>query len=116
MEKRLFDHDPFTGVTQYSYYDELTGDLTIETVQDVEAQLDMNKAEANDDDFTKKGIKEGMWKYADIPVVVQERWLNEYGLENWPMRPGNEKLLFRLLNSPEWKYLKTTSKIHIARS
>jgi len=81
-------------------------------VQDVEPYLDSNKALANDDDFTKQGIKEGMWKYASIPVVVQERWLHEYGSENWPMRPGNEKLLFRLLNSPEWKYLKSTGKIH----
>jgi hypothetical protein len=53
-----------------------------------------------------------MWHYAHIPIVVQNRWLSEYGSKNWPMRPGNEKLLFRLLNSPEWAYLKTTNKIH----
>jgi hypothetical protein len=49
-------------------------------------------------------------------VIVQLRWYNEYGPVNWPMLPQNSKLLFRLLNSPEWRYLKTTNKVHIARS
>jgi len=116
MEKRFFDHDPLTGLTEWFHYDPFTGDVVIETQQDVGDILDSNKQYSNDTDFSNKGIKEGMWKYASIPLVIQLRWLNEYGRENWPMRPGNEKLLFKLLNSPEWKYLKTTEKVHTARS
>lgn len=90
----------------------MTGDVTVETVQDVEAALDRNKALQNDESYSSGGIKNGMWHYAHIPNIVQLRWLTEYGSANHPMKPGNERLLFRLLNSPEWKYLKATGKIH----
>lgn len=115
MEKRLLDHDPLTGVTEYFHYDHMTGDVHIETVQDVDPILDVNKALQNDDEYTKHGMKEEMWHFASIPIWVQVKWLNEYGRKNWPMHPNNGKLLFKLLNSPEWKYLKTTGKIHLAK-
>jgi len=113
--KRLFDHDADTGVTEIFHYDELTGDAHIETRQDVAPILDRNKFLANTDEYTKQGIKNEMWHYAHIPIVVQLQWLRKYGPEHDPMRKGNEKLLFRLLNDPEWRYLKTTNKIHLAR-
>ena len=113
--KRLFDRDDFQGITEIFHWDEATKTARIETLQDVEPILDQNKALANDDDFTKKGIKNEFWKYANIPVVVQLKWLQKYGPENDPMKKGNEKLLFRLLNDPEWRYLKTTNKIHLGR-
>jgi hypothetical protein len=111
--KRLFDRDPLTGVTEIFHYDNLTGDSHIETIQDVEPILDQNAEHRNDDEYTKNGIKNEMWHFARIPIVVQLRWLTEYGIEDWPMHPRNSKLLFRLLNSPEWKYLKATNKIHL---
>jgi len=116
MEKRELSYDPITGLRETWYYDHATGDTHIETTQDCEYAVDGNVALANDTDYSKRGIKNEMWHYAHIPLVVQLRWLTEYGMENWPMKPGNEKLLFRLLNSPEWKYLKATGGIHIGRS
>lgn len=115
MTKRFLDYDPLTGVTEYFHHDESTNTSYVETVQDVDPILDDNKALANDEEVTKKGIKNGMWKYAGIPIWVQMKWLSEYGLKNWPMHPHNGKLLFKLLNSPEWKYLKRTNKIHLGR-
>jgi len=84
-------------------------------VQDVESILDGNKTLQNDTGYTADGIKDGMWHYASIPLIVQLRWLTEYGSDQWPLKQGNEKLLFKLLNSPEWKYLKATGKIHTGR-
>ena len=115
LNKRLLGRDPFTGVEEWFHYDPDTGNSIVETLQDVEGHLDHTNELRNDDQYTKDGIKQGMWHYAHIPNVVQMRWLSEYGSKNWPMRPGNEKLLFKLLNSPEWKYLKTTGKIHTGR-
>ena len=77
--------------------------------------LDDNRVRRDDPQYTRDGIDNEMWHYARVPIEVQMRWLGEYGSKNWPMRPGNEKLLFRLLNSPDWKYLKTTDKIHTGR-
>lgn len=113
--KRLFDHDPLTGVTEVFHYDELTKDVHIETLQDVSPMLDQNKALQNDDGYSKNGIKNDMWHFASIPIVVQLKWLNKYGPANDPMKKGNERLLFSLLNDPEWRYLKTTNKIHLGR-
>lgn len=114
--KRLLDYDPETGVQEIFHYDNLTGNVHIETRQDVTPILDENRQLRDDDDYTKQGIKNGEWHYARIPIWVQMKWLNEYGLENWPMHPRNSDLLFKLLNSSEWGYLKTTNKIHVARS
>lgn len=47
MGKRLFDHDPFTGITQYWHYDAATDRAVIENVQDVSGILDRNKIERN---------------------------------------------------------------------
>lgn len=113
--KRLLSRDA-SGLEEWFHYDNLTGDVHIETKQDVQANLDYTNRLRNDDDYTKKGIKNDMWHYAHIPPWVQVKWLNEYGLKNWPMLPENQKLLFKLINSPEWAYLKTTNKIHVAKS
>ena len=114
--RRFLGNDPITGITEYFHFDDMTKEIHIESVQDVEPLLDLNRSMANDEDYTKQGIKNGTWHYASIPTIVQLKWLNEYGSKDWPMKPGNEKLLFRLLNNPEWRYLKSTGKIHAARS
>jgi hypothetical protein len=113
--KRLFDYDPETGVRQIFHYDEMTGDVHIETQQDVEPLLNRNKALQNNEEYSKQGIKNEMWHFAHVPIVVQLKWLVKYGAENDPMKKGNEKLLFSLLNDPEWRYLKATNKIHLGR-
>ena len=104
-----------TGIEEWFHYDAQTDTTYIETRQDVEPILEANKILQNDDEYSRHGIKHEMWHYASVPLIVQMRWLNEYGMDNWPLRPGNEKLLFRLLNSPEWRYLKCTGKIHTGR-
>jgi hypothetical protein len=115
LDKRLLDYDPNTGVSEIFHYDQMTGDVHIETRQDVDPILDDNRTLRNDEQYTRDGIKNGEWHFARIPIWVQVKWLNEYGRENWPMHPKNSKLLFRLLNSSEWSYLKTTNKIHLGR-
>jgi hypothetical protein len=113
--KRLFDYDPETGIREIFHFDPMTGDVHIETQQDVEPLLDRNKALQNDESYSQAGIKNDMWHFAHVPIVVQLKWLVKYGAEHDPMKKGNEKLLFSLLNDPEWRYLKTTNKIHLGR-
>lgn len=108
--------DMYDGVKEWFVYDFATGNTHIETTQDVSPILDTNRSLSGDDEYTRDGIKEEMWHYATIPVVVQLQWLKEYGHEKWPMRQGNENLLFRLLNSPECSYLKTTTKFHTEKN
>lgn len=110
MSKRLVEYDPLTKTSEYSNYDELTDTLVISKEQDVTDILEWNKKLQNSDGYTKKGIKDEMWHYAQIPNVVIEKWLSE-GFNIFDK--NNDKALFRKLNSPEYKYLKTTEKIHL---
>lgn len=113
MSKRVLEYDPFSGITTYFEYHPENDETVISREQDVSFLLDMNKSMANDGDIWKQGVKNNWAHYAQIPNIVIEKWLNEHGVdamksENW------EKYgpVWKLLNSPEYRYLKTTSKMH----
>lgn len=110
MTKRLIDRDPITGVECWYEYQPSTDSATISHVQDVSMILDRNKIAANDDDKTKRGFKNDWWKYADIPAGVWLKWKLEKGVDIF--NRGHKKELFKLLNDPDYRYLKTTSKHH----
>ena len=46
-------------------------------------------------------------KVASIPIQIIELWTEMYGVN--PLDPGNEKLLTRLLNDPDWSTLRTST-------
>ena len=105
--KRILDHDPLTGITQYHEYDSLTKRTTIETVQDVTPFLERNKMLRNDENYSRDGIKNEWWHAATIPNVVQYKWLKDYGVDIY--NPDHTQRVNQLLDSPEWSYLKTTA-------
>jgi len=106
--RKLLDYDPLSGVTQYYHYNENTGDWGIESVQDVQPIIEHNKALQNDDGYTSHGIKNEMWHYARIPIVIQEKWLKEKGID--VMNKEHWGAVKKLLNDPDYRYLKTTTK------
>ena len=110
MTKRILDYSPDTGVTRTFDYIAETDTAVVYSEQNIDFMLELNKAEANDTDLTKQGIKNGMWRYAMIPNIIIEKWLNELGVNAYDK--NDEKKVFALLNQPEYKYLKTTSKMH----
>lgn len=105
MISRSLGKDSLTGLETIHHYDEATGETHIEHRQDVEALINLNKAWHNTD-HQKKGVKESWMHAAVIPEIVQIQWAKEHGItditseEHWPK-------VRRLLNSPEYKYLKT---------
>jgi len=46
-----------------------------------------------------------MQHVASIPIGVIDLWIQKYGVD--PTARGNEVLLMRLLNDPEWRELRT---------
>jgi hypothetical protein len=98
MEKRLFDVDPFTGITEYFYYDPDADKVTIQQVQDTTHIVEQNKALFN---ATDERAKWGEWsKVASIPISV---WadLNAKGIVR-------DKVAFKKwLNSPDNRYFRT---------
>lgn len=101
--------DPWTGVEQWVWYDESTDSLTIRRVQDVEPILDRNKALANDGAHWRNNagsddVGIDMRLVATIPVIVQEKWLREHGVD---INNKDHWLgVKRLLNDPDWRWLK----------
>lgn len=45
MSRRLFDHDPILGITEYFHFDQSNGASYIETVEDETALWEANKRE-----------------------------------------------------------------------
>ena len=100
MKKRLLDVE--NGVAQYHMYDEVNDKTIIQTVQDVEPLLDINKkALAN----TDKNWKGELHHVASIPLVVWEEWWREFGGN--PMSKENQPRLMAKLNNKDWCKLRT---------
>lgn len=110
MTKRLLSHDALTGISAFHEYDSQTDETKIIYTGDSTPYLEQSKAEANDDDQTKIGIKAGFWRYASIPPAVQIKWLVEHGVDVYNKDHG--EAVGKLVNSPEYRYLKTTTKHH----
>ena len=105
MITRSLGKDHLTGLETIHHFDEATGETHIEHRQDITGVIDRNKYLHNTS-HQKDGIKESWMHAAVIPEIVQIQWRKEYGIKNicddeyWPK-------IKRLLNSPEYKYLKT---------
>lgn len=99
-----------TGMTTFHEYIHSEDKTIISREQDVTSILEMNKAMANNDDVWKEGVKNCWAHYAQIPNIIIEKWLNEHGVNLYDK--DHQKAVFKLLNQPEYRYLKTTSKMH----
>jgi len=113
MEKRLLSHDPLTGLYTYHSYDPQNDTTIISYAADSTPVLDANQKIANDEDISKKGIKDGFWYYASIPVELQIQWLINEGLdvykdEHWPR-------VLAKINDRDFCKVKTTHGYHAGR-
>ncbi len=95
--------------TTFDYIPE-TDTTVIGREQDCSLILEANKALQNDESITQQGIKNSWWHYGQIPNIVIEKWKNEHGVDVF--NKDHQKAVFRLLNQPEYRYLKTTTKMH----
>lgn len=97
----------YGGVEEWLHTDD--GEhFTLERRQDVESVLDANKraAVANPKGY---GETREFQKVATIPIGVQFEWIRKYGAD--PLKKGNEALLKRLLNDPEYRWLRCSEVI-----
>lgn len=104
MSRELLDYDPLTGMATYHHYDEGTDTTHVESVQDVEPILNINKIAQNEGSAFYKRDPD-MWHAATIPVSIIQKWwvedgINVYDKHHWPD-------VKKKLNDPAWKYLRT---------
>jgi len=102
--RKLLEYDAERGL-RIDFVSNNDDTFNIEYFQDVEPLLDHNKALQGESIDRKSEFRH----YASVPVTVQYEWIRQYGVD--PLLPENEHLLRRLLNSSEWRYLKTQEVI-----
>jgi hypothetical protein len=110
--QRLLDFDPITGESViFTGHGNGTFSITHQqSAESVESILEHNRQATNLPEYTKRGFKQDWWHYARIPNIIALKWRNELGIDIF--NRDHKKKIFQLLNSPEYKYLKTTSKHH----
>ena len=101
--KRVLDYDPVTGITQWYHYDDITGDIGLETQQDVTSVIEGTKGVFNQAD-ERDPWKGDVHKVASIPMVIYNelakitnnfkdqrvvrKWLNDPDNRVFRTRPG----------------------------
>lgn len=107
MDKRLFDRNPLFGITRYSYYDPDKDLLHIETVQDVEPVIELNKAQFNNTD-ERASWTDGMQKVATIPLHILEDLMAKGILVPGKQGDGNGNKRFKAwLNDRDNRFFRT---------
>ena len=102
----LFDYDRFTGLRTALRRDD--DKIIARHYEDVEPVIERNKRLQNDDTRYKRQKKAGFVHVASIPATVQIEWINKYGVNIHNKQQTKE--VMALLNKPEYRYLKTTTK------
>ena len=96
--------DEVNSIETTADYDEMADRLIVKRVQDVEPILERNKRlQADHDGFTPS---RNMKWVGSIPNIIIEKWMRELGIDvfNKDHRPA----VARLLNDPEWRWLRTS--------
>lgn len=110
MTERVVDYNPLTGETVLFKFNDAEDSFTLVHQQDVEPILEANKSAMLDSDAHRRQSKNEWAHYASVPNIVQLIWLQQYGVNfndknHWPK-------VMKLLNDPEWRYLKRTTYTH----
>jgi len=110
MSRMVLDFNPVSGEAVYFEFDPETERATITHSQDPTYIIERNKKFAKNLDYTRRGVKNDMLHYATIPNGVIVKWKQELGVDVFD--PNDRRKMFSLLNSPDYKYLKTTTINH----
>lgn len=106
MSKRLISYDPITKTAHWHHYDPVTKQTTVETTQDVRANLEHNKRLALTPEYQSRGRKMDHFHFAHIPNNVIAKLKQDLGLDVFN-RDDLKKIEILLQRDPEYKYLRT---------
>ena len=91
------------------YWDDVTSTVVIKNTYDVSSVLEQNKRLKNST-IDKRFGKGLMHHMAEIPNVFIHKFKVEHGLDVFSKDPADQRKLRRLLESPEYSFLKTNVK------
>ena len=109
MELLSREWNAVMGKWEEYWYDPSTEVVTIKNTYDVSDVLELNKRSYNAADEMKFG--NGMMHHmAEIPLVFVKKFLDEHNLDVFSNDPSEQLRLRKLLESSEYRFLKTDSK------
>lgn len=110
--ERLIDYDRMSGVRTYGSSSGKLGEIWAirQEFDDVSPEVDASREIAKDNEHWKKGVKNSWAHYAHIPDPLLLQWHTK-GVDI-----NNPRELCRMVNRPEYEYLRCTPKIHVAKS
>ena len=97
MKKKIGDNQVF-------HYHNPTGEFAIEHIEDIQPLIDSNKKLQQEDHHRADEFRLS----ARIPMTVVYEWKRTYGVDLF--NKNHKEGVRKLLNSPEYKYLKTTNR------
>jgi hypothetical protein len=107
--ERLFDYDPFLGVRTYFSTDEKGDSWKFRYEYDpVTYELEASKELAKTDELWDTGVENSWLHFAHIPNQIMHQWAT-LGVDI-----TDPAELCRMVERPEWAYLKNTTKKHKA--
>ena len=89
---------------QIFHWHEPTKEMAIEHIQDIKPLIDSNKKLQQEDHH----IADDFRLSARIPMTVYYEWKSKYGVDMFD--PNHKEGVKKLINSPEYRYLKTTNR------
>lgn len=109
-DMRLLDYQADTKTSIWFGYDDEKDKVLLYEEQDVEPYIEAAKQLQNDPEYSKKGIKNDWWHYGHIPMGIVHKWKVEKGVDVF--NKDHVKAVLKLLNDPEYRWLKTTAGMH----
>ncbi len=108
--KRLLDYNPDTGMRQWFIGGE-NGEWHIHYEQDAQPIIEANKEKQSygREYYVSRDAEGEYHKVASIPIGIQYKWMVEYGVDI--MNKDHMPKVKKLLNDPDWRWLKTAEVI-----
>lgn len=100
----LLDHDDGSGTVEL-FHRLHDGDWAFEVQQPLDFIADVNAFERN---HMAKPFATEVKRVARVPLVFIEVWKKRYGVDYWSRDPAEQKRIDRILDDPEWSWMKTT--------
>ena len=93
------------GNDQVFHFHEPTKEFAIEHIEDIQPLVDSNKKLQENDHLMTDELRLS----SRIPTSVYYEWKNKFGVDVF--NPDHKEGVKRLLNSADYRYLKTTKRI-----
>ena len=109
MELIKTEWNPVHEKKESYYWDPETQTVHIKNTYNVSDIIEQNKRSINNS-IDKRYGNEALQYVAEIPNVFISKFLKEHNLDVFSNDPADKKRLRRLLDDPEYRFLKTTTK------